>query len=250
MKNWQRWLGGLVLTAGLMLGVNKALKAQLQTGGPNYVQQLSAYLIGAPQVLLNGAGSNWGQIGNASGANSATRWFLGFGSTLSAIGTEVLSWTTGGAAVMNVASDALVSGNLLQVNVPAANNSEYYLAYLTNGWLEFHSQPAAISGSVAASVPTAGNCGASSSAAIGTDVAGDVSVGSSPGNSCDITFASIPDNIPHCICNDSTSVTAGCVVTNVSKSGFNMNAMKPTLGNGTDVFVAGDRLDWLCFGHQ
>lgn len=255
-RTWQRFVAGLL--AALCLASAIPAKAQIG-GGPDLINSITLYGVGAPQVVLNAVGSNYGQLFNPSGSRSTGVWALGFGTSNSANGTEVLTWNTSNQVEINhgtvgaSASNSIASAgsstlsasplSLFQVNslINANGDIYYYIAYRSNGWLELKYASAAVP-----TVNSAVGCGASPSAAAGTDQAGDITVGSSMGGICGIKFTSQPTNIPHCVCNDTTTPLAGCSIKSLSTSGFTMQ--NAPVGGETD-FQTSDRLDWLCLAH-
>lgn len=245
MKQWQRLVAWVLACLCLSFAGTPA-RAQGSVG-PNYLNQTILYGVQMPQVVINGSGSYYGQILNPSGARSSTAWALGFGASTSSNGTEVLSWNTSNQVEINHGTAAnaiaLSAASLFQVNslADASGNVYYSQAYRTNGWLELSYKNGAI--------PTVSSCSTGPSAVSGTDEAADVTVGTAA-TTCTVLFASAPTNIPHCICNDSSSPQSGCVVQSLSKSGFIMKPMGIQAGAGaTDTFFVNDRLDWLCLGH-
>jgi hypothetical protein len=227
-------------------------EAGAQAGGPNFPSYFVAFAVGAPGFILNGAGSNYGEAFNSS----STTWNLGYGTASATLpngypafasnGTAVLSWNTSGQVNINPSSSlALNASNLFQVNslADASGNAYYYLGYLSTGWLALHAASGVL--------PTISSCGTNPSAASGVDEAGDVTVGTSPSNTCIVRFSSPAPSIPHCTCNNSNSTNSGCQVTSVATNGFTMFAPKVlAIGAGTDALQANDRLDWTCLATQ
>lgn len=90
-------------------------------------------------------------------------------------------------------------------------------------------------------VPAASSCGNTPSVVLGSDNAGDVSIGSAASSSCTLTFVAAYSVIPHCFCSDRTTKVP-CIA-------------QPTLstvvlvGTTTNPMVSGDTLDYVCIGH-
>lgn len=103
----------------------------------------------------------------------------------------------------------------------------------TNGWLNFHQ----------AQVPTVTNgCGTSPSVVSGTDMAGDVTLGTSPGTSCTITFAETPINTPICTVHNRTSASHGIIVP--------LEGATDILISASTTLTAGDVIAWSCVGWE
>lgn len=252
MRKWQRLIGSF-LAALCLAAVSVPAYAQ-NSGGPNYMNQAILYGVGMPDVVINGSGSNFGQIMNPSGSRSTGVFALGYGTTSSTNGTEVVSWNTSGQVEVNhanlgsgasnsiaAASASTLSAtplSLLQVNSIANANGDvyYYMSYRSTGWIELKAG--------ARVLPTLSTCGTSPSIASGVDEAGDFTFGTPPAGqgSCVITFASQPTNTPHCFCNDATTSGVICQVYSESTSGFSIRALDL-------AFQPADKVDFFCLGH-
>jgi len=241
------------LVAGVLAGLLclVGLQQAVAQGGPNLAQTAYALALGAPGVVLNSTGSNYGLIENQN-SNASTTWFLGYGVQSNflpnglpyfnpGVGTSVLQWNTSGQVGQNIGSgEALASQNLWQVDSLSTGLGNafqyYYIAYTNSGWLALHY--------AVGYLPTVASCGTSPSIASGTDEAGDVTFGSSGAGSCTVTFASPALNIPHCVCNDSTTASTPCSISSLSKTGLTLSSIAGS------QFQANDRLDWLCLMHE
>lgn len=98
-------------------------------------------------------------------------------------------------------------------------------------------------GLVGIGVPAVSACGASSSnsVALGSDAAGDVSIGTGSNSSCTLTFAAAYAAIPHCFCNDRKTASTCIAQPGTTSVTF--------IGTTVSSFASGDALDYLCIGN-
>lgn len=126
--------------------------------------------------------------------------------------------------------------NLLQVG-SAAN---YAAVTLTGTWLERHG-----------TVPVATSCGTNPSVVSGNAQAGDITLGSTPGSTCTITFPTNekPTNVPHCFCSNRTTTGFWCQAKATSTTLVIVGSGgTATLGQNTGA--VNDVIDYACIGHQ
>lgn len=225
----RRWLLAVCLGLTVAFGTYRMSRAQLQTGGgPNFVQQLSAWATNIPQLLLNSFSQTYyGMMWASDTAAGLPAWNIGYGTSITSVTIPTEQQLTGAGQGLPG-----VSNPILQVDV--------------NGWLSLKSS---YFYNNSGSAPTASLCGTSASGTEGSDQSGDISVGTTPGIACIIKFANAPPQKPLCFCNDVTTPAEGCVVGNASTSGF---TMEPAIKGGTsaDVFQGSDELDWFCSSRQ
>ena len=93
-------------STGLGVGVTPVTDCKLTVrGGSLFDRGVGG---GSPQLLLSLAASSGGNYGQIS--NTGTRWALGFGSTLTTVGTEALIWDSSGNVGVGVTPSAWVAG--------------------------------------------------------------------------------------------------------------------------------------------
>lgn len=210
------------LVAGLLAAL-MLCGSVVSVNAQNNTTAFNSYAVGVPGFTLNANGSNWGQVFNIAGLSGS--WALGAGSAINANGTTVLSW--------NSSVQVGVGTSVPQVTSAFEVGSQSAVRIRNNGWLEYHQ----------AQVPIVSSCGTGASAASGTDMAGDVTIGSTPAATCTITFAESPSNIPHCFASNRTSK----LVTIAQPTATTLVIVGSGAGNFSN---ANDVIDYVCLGHQ
>jgi hypothetical protein len=112
--NWLDGAGGTRMTlnaTGLGVGVAPTTDCKLTVRGGSIFDRGASG--GSSQLLLSLGASSGGNFGQIS--NTGTRWALGFGSTLTTVGTEALIWDSSGNLGLGVTPSAWTSYKAIQV---------------------------------------------------------------------------------------------------------------------------------------
>lgn len=137
-----------------------------------------------------------------------------YGQLFNSLSTSTGAWTLGFGSSQNSAGTAVLSWNSM-------------------GHVEVHGVQA----------PGVSACATTPSVAVGSDNAGDVTIGKGGAQStCTLTFAAPFANIPHCTCSDRTTNIA-CV----AQATLSTVVLVPT---GSSSFASVDVLDYICLGHN
>jgi hypothetical protein len=126
--------GSSVPTNGMYLSASNTLNFSTNsvnrlnvssTGEFSFKGVVGGSLTALPQFYINSLGANYGLLQNIN----STTWSLGYGGSVSALGTSVLSWNDSGRVGINVSPDGIfhVKGSSgAQIIVDLAGNSENY----------------------------------------------------------------------------------------------------------------------------
>jgi len=135
-------VGGVAGTAmtlnstGLGIGVAPVTDCKLAVrGGSIFDRGVGG---GSPQLLLSLAASSGGNYGQIS--NTGTRWALGFGGTLTTVGTEALVWDSSanvGIGVSTFGTSAVKVLGLANATAPSTSPAGMGQLYVESGALKF-----------------------------------------------------------------------------------------------------------------
>lgn len=199
------WENKSIENVALLFATNNLLRGGFVAGGD--------FFVGAGEAGTPTAGKIRGA--NATGTNIAgvtTTLQASLGTGTGALGTLVFSAAATAQASGTTAHTAAAHLTL------GSNNATVNAHYVSTG-----------------TAPAVSSCGTSPSI-VGTDTAGKVTIGSAPGTSCLLTFATAYTNAPACSTSDETTaiLTRGTsTTTTLTISG---------------VFVGGDVVAYNCFG--
>jgi hypothetical protein len=186
--------------------------------------------------------------GNTGYAGYFTNTATATGYALYASGSSYFSGTT------TVTSAQITGGNINGAAIGATTSSTAVFRTTTIGTssitgnetvagTEVFSSHVANGGSApsVASGPTA--CGTSPSIS-GSDLVGNVTMGTSPSGSCVVSFSTAWTNIPDtCSCNNNTSAARPCAALSISTTSFALAAT-------TSPFTGGDNIGYNCASHR
>jgi hypothetical protein len=123
-------------STGLGIGVAPVTDCKLTVrGGSLFDRGVGG---GSPQLLLAFAASSGGNYGQIS--NTGTRWALGFGGTLTTVGTEALIWDTSGNVGVGVSTFGTSAANVLglaNATAPSTSPAGMGQLYVESGALKF-----------------------------------------------------------------------------------------------------------------
>ena len=170
--NWYDGAGGTRMTlnsTGLGVGTSPTTNCKLSINGGVFLDRGATG--GASQLLAVLAASSGGNFGQIS--NTGTRWALGYGSTLTTVGTEALIWDSSGNVGIGVTPSAWSTYKAIQVGQIGAfwanpSGTDVYLSanqyfgsgsdrYIANGLATIYKQNAGVHSWLTAPSGTAGN---------------------------------------------------------------------------------------------
>ena len=139
VNTWSDGAGGTRMTlnaTGLGVGVAPTTDCKLTVrGGSIFDRGVGG---GSSQLLLSLGASSGGNFGQIS--NTGTRWALGFGSTLTTVGTEALIWDSSGNVGIGVSTFGTSAANVLglaNATAPSTSPAGMGQLYVESGALKF-----------------------------------------------------------------------------------------------------------------